>query len=683
MTIPGQGGAHSGDGAPMETLAALVSAATVRIHAPTDGYATPEPGAAGPAGPKPWGSGFFIAPSWVLTCAHVALRGGGGDVGLTYEGGTVRGRVQWAEPGAAGPGGWPAPDLALVRLLEPADHQCVMLTERVPELFTRTSVLYFGWTEEAGEPVEFSGQCSIRGRLGKDGRIRLGNEDEMPQGISGGPVVDPTRGEVIGVLKARRTGQDGGVAVSVDQLRRVSLPDGPPRGESHDLYHRVLHAHDRHHAAAHLDALGHRPTWTDVQLGLGAGHGRALSPDRRTELLGLLAELPPPASTTDLVHDIEQILGGRVEGQALAPRGRRDGLGMLYEGRLGDAELQGILRYAVRAATADHPYVEPGTEAAENALWEWTRTTATGLSRTFRNSLANERLARLRARGRGTAEERPVPVPEPEPRASVLLDVSPQFWTPHRFNWRVGVVHPNGDVQPVDEDETGVPAEALPAAVAAALTEAFRRTDGRDARAALHVALRRELFDLPVDTWRVPADAPPLGAVRPVVLRRAAGPDGDEDHEDHELRAARWQTLRTQAMTPVVLDCEDNRHVPVPPEDKLRRLPHPALPVLCHYADGTAPDGPGLGRVLDSGYDVALWRRQRLGDGRVCTEYHRGVRHAVASAAAVDRLPAEIRTLRAGIADGQPEMYWADGIVILFDDPASPLPGTGLVLEAP
>ncbi|WP_250972261.1 hypothetical protein [Streptomyces sp. RKAG290] len=49
----------------------LVHDATVRIHRPASGYAHDGPGG------DFLGSGFFIAPSWILTCAHVAMRGRG------------------------------------------------------------------------------------------------------------------------------------------------------------------------------------------------------------------------------------------------------------------------------------------------------------------------------------------------------------------------------------------------------------------------------------------------------------------------------------------------------------------------------------------------------------------------------------------------------------------------------
>lgn len=62
-------------------------AATVRIHRTGAGYAADEPGSF-------VGSGFFIAPNWVLTCAHVVRGGEGGELAVTYESGAGRGTSQ-------------------------------------------------------------------------------------------------------------------------------------------------------------------------------------------------------------------------------------------------------------------------------------------------------------------------------------------------------------------------------------------------------------------------------------------------------------------------------------------------------------------------------------------------------------------------------------------------------------
>lgn len=45
----------------------MVRPSLARIGAPGDGYATDRD--------SYWGSGFFVAPGWLLTCAHVVGKG--------------------------------------------------------------------------------------------------------------------------------------------------------------------------------------------------------------------------------------------------------------------------------------------------------------------------------------------------------------------------------------------------------------------------------------------------------------------------------------------------------------------------------------------------------------------------------------------------------------------------------
>lgn len=395
---------------PAEILTPLVSAATVRVHGSEPGYPLR-------------GSGFFVAPNWVLTCAHVALAGqepagcqagggAGGELGgqasgqaggqagrkvsVGYGDRMLSGVVEWAEPaGHSGGGRWPSPDLALIRLLDSVDHPCVWLTERTAKGYTTNQVAYFGHIPMDGEVVAYNGRCSISGQLGSGGLLKLGNEDEMPHGVSGGPVVDLVRGEVIGVLKARRTGQDGGLAIGVQELRRL-----PATGSAADLYHRVMTAHDLHHADRYAFVGGQEVTWTDAHGEIGAAAGRALTPGQRTALLGMLAQLPPPASAKSLQDIVGAVRGSPPQGLPTAPRAWRDGLGLLYDLRRGTSELEAVLRYAVQAATADR--TRAADEAAERVLWHWAQDTAAdavGLTRLFRNTLVTERKARLRARG--------------------------------------------------------------------------------------------------------------------------------------------------------------------------------------------------------------------------------------------------------------------------------------------
>ncbi|MBB5936917.1 VMAP-C domain-containing protein [Streptomyces zagrosensis] len=710
------GGAQDTDADPFETLAPLVAAATVRIHAPGTGYA--------PDGlaPRPWGSGFFIAPNWVLTCAHVAMRGKGGGraVGLSFAGRTVPGVVEWAQPEDNPAGGlWPAPDLALIRMLEPAPHGCVWLSERTAKVFTRKEVAFFGCTEEDGEIEDISGRCTIRGELGTDGRLKLGNEDEMPEGCSGGPIVDLDRGEVIGVLKARRgNGRDGGLAISVVQLRRAPAAGEPVHCERDDLYQRVLHAHDRYHADQHRNDHVGRNTWTDGQSDLRATASRALTPGQRTEILGLLAELPPPVSARSLDELVTGLRGQSYEGRLPAPRGWRDGIGLLYDLRQGRSELEAVLRYAVHAATADRPY--PAAPGAERALWEWAARAAADaeLPRAFRNALGGEWAARLRLRrdtvsadagaapkggyglGLGAADSMTVPQ-EGAARSHTLLEIIPRGWERDSYDWRVCVARPSGELVSVDED-FGVrgllhqPPEP-PERLRAALAESFRRGDEPGRPVTLQAALPYALLGFPVDQWRVPPhENDPLGCVRPVVVRCADRELADmpglvggvaaelvgEAGEDTTPRQSRWKRAHVGPMRPFVLDCDSGRPEPVPDLADLLAWDSFLIPVLCRAADPGADPG-ALRQVMEGGHDVVLWRREPVGRHGVCADFHRGATGTVSNAGQADRLPAAVWRLRADLDAGVPEAYWAEGVALLYDDPTRPLPGTDQPLEAP
>lgn len=66
----------------------------------------------------------------------------------------VTGEVATVLPDRAGlpaRGTWPSPDLALVRLREPVDHDCAYVTERPAAYYEEGVVLYSGWSVVGGE----------------------------------------------------------------------------------------------------------------------------------------------------------------------------------------------------------------------------------------------------------------------------------------------------------------------------------------------------------------------------------------------------------------------------------------------------------------------------------------------------------------------------------------------------
>lgn len=698
-------GAGEGFDGAHRALRELVMAATVRIHGAVAGYAVDQPG--------PFlGSGFFIAPSWVLTCAHVPRTGTGGEVTVVYEREpgrgprAVPGQVAATLPELAVPdarGNWPAPDLALVQLREPVDHDCVYVSERPATYYGEGRVLYAGWTVLGGRLQFLDGPLSVQGSVGgwsAGVQLRLGHND-LPPGISGGPVIDPERGEVIGVLKSRSDRGDGGTSTGIEQLRTLTVPPGAVRAEHDDLYQAVFHAHDRYHRdrQRHPDAV--RLTWADVQGQLGARPGRTLSPDERVQLLGRLADLPPPVSTRGLLDILESLPDQQVPAPLPAPRGWRDGLGALYESARGHGALELVLDYATEALFAEQPFVTPGTPDAEKALWQWMRQAAERRAPRYRRRLAKrwQEWSAMRQRPRQPEEPRPSDpgTSDGAPRPCALLEVVPRGWEPDRCDWRISVARPDGEVERLAEAERALLGE-LPGLLAGPLAEAFRRCDEPGRPAVLQVALPHPLLGLDVDAWRLGPGEVPVGSHRPVVVRCAdrAQLSGEAEFglfgsgggvwagTVHDEREQRWRWVHAHAPTAEVLDCDDGLRTPVPSMDGLRGLHPGAVPVLCRYGDERFEgDAEALARIVHGGFGVALWRRWRGERETVCGEFHRRAGDTVAGAGGADRLPELVRALREGVREGRAETYWADGIALFYDDPELPLPGTGDLLEAP
>ncbi|MGW2638771.1 VMAP-C domain-containing protein [Streptomyces sp. NPDC001348] len=699
MTDGHGGGAPYGVHAAHHALRELVLAATVRIHRTGVGYALDEPGTF-------LGSGFFIAPNWVLTCAHVVNGGEGDEVAVVYQTGpgqgpsVVPGQVAATLPEhveRALPGNWPAPDLALVRLREPVGHDCVYVSERPAAHYGEGRVFYAGWTVTGGQLQILDGFLSVQGTIGgwsAGVQMRIGQND-LPPGVSGGPVIDPVRGEVIGVLKSRAANGTGGTSTGIERLRTLQAPPDGVRTEHDDVYQAVFHAHDRYHRDRQQPSDSRRPTWADLQGELGARPGRSLGPEERGELLGRLADLPPPVTTRSLLDILDSLPNFQLPTLVPAPRGWRDGLGVLYESARHDGALKLVLDYAMQVMAAERP-ATPSLLEAEQALWEWVKQTSTGLDSGYRHGLARRRAEWLGLR-RGTGSP-PWPAGERPARSglSVLLEVLPRGWEPDRCDWSVSVAGPDGDVTRLHEDERTL-LEELPDRVAAPLAEAFRRCDEPGRPVALHAALPHPLLGLAVDEWRLRPDGLPLGAERPVVVRCCdrdqlpgdgepgmPGTQGSGAGEEETERRDRWRRLHARDAQTEVLDCDDGVREPVPAVAGLRGLPPRTVPVLCRYGDRRyEDDAAALGRILHAGFSVVVWRRWRSQPDAVCGEFHRGVRHVVDDGHGAAFLPDLVHGLRVKRYAGLTEAYWADGIALLYDDPHQPLPGTGDLLEAP
>ncbi|MDR3036416.1 MAG: serine protease, partial [Kitasatospora sp.] len=267
---------------PLTALQALLERCRVRVEGRTDG------------------SGFFVAPGFVLSCAHVAGGTAGAPAQVGYEGGVYSATVLAAAPDAASAAGqplYPFPDLALLELdTPPPGHPCVWLDPEAPPSGTRVTAT--GFTRDLGPRTAV---LEAGGRTGPPGRAMLELVvGEVNPGLSGGPVLSHRSGGVAAVVKATRQEDSamGGYGVPVSALRLLDPA----------AYRRVLAAHDRFHAADDrwrtlADALPSadapwaepRPTATGERLAARAAERVAERVADRA-FLALLAELPPDSA---------------------------------------------------------------------------------------------------------------------------------------------------------------------------------------------------------------------------------------------------------------------------------------------------------------------------------------------------------------------------------------------------
>ena len=200
--------------------------------------------------PDEGGSGVWIAPGTVLTCAHVVPAGRNSKVQVGWRGFTLDGTVTDQVPGTSDGDLWPYPDIAVVVVEDTPQHPCAWLSETAP----MNKLLAFGHSAALGEGLQ---PAEIEGRRGGshgfgDGRFLQFKGNELVSGMSGGPVLDPSSGAVCGIVTVTiGEGADrGGYVVPIEGLRRLGVQ------RRQDL----LRAHDRFH--------GDDRRWTELRAGL-------------------------------------------------------------------------------------------------------------------------------------------------------------------------------------------------------------------------------------------------------------------------------------------------------------------------------------------------------------------------------------------------------------------------------
>jgi tetratricopeptide (TPR) repeat protein len=174
------------------------------------------------------GSGFFVAPGEVLTCAHVVPDGG--TVVVAGKSGELTAEVVERVPSLPDDSPdrrFPAlPDVALLRLTEPPpSHPCVHLDHEHPAAGASFDRLYlYGFTagEHAEDAVSSSpAQVEYKGLLEEAGQplFKLGG-DQIRRGYSGSPLLNLRTGSVCAVVESSRDpeGERGGFGVPVSLI---------------------------------------------------------------------------------------------------------------------------------------------------------------------------------------------------------------------------------------------------------------------------------------------------------------------------------------------------------------------------------------------------------------------------------------------------------------------------------
>ena len=158
------------------------------------------------------GTGVFIAPGQVLTCAHVVARAAehGDSIVVRYKGSEYAAQARVVEPSPpAGelPNPYPWPDLAWLSV-EFTSHPCAQVDSEPPLLSPREDRVWaFGYTR-AFDPSTMTatpGNFYVEGPIGEieSRRWQLRNA-QAPAGMSGAPILNIRTGRLLGLLTRSR-----------------------------------------------------------------------------------------------------------------------------------------------------------------------------------------------------------------------------------------------------------------------------------------------------------------------------------------------------------------------------------------------------------------------------------------------------------------------------------------------
>jgi CHASE2 domain-containing sensor protein len=163
-----------------------------------------------------WGTGFFVAPGKILTCAHVVKDAGGQLVKVCWQG-----KEDFGEASVQGLFADPF-DLALLELQNsPAAHPCVYLDEALRSNSTvepDDDLYIYGYPDDTPNGAPVTAKCE--GLTGDKPPIIKYKQGQVRPGISGSPLLNRRTCKVAGIVKFTRDRSNdlGGGAVPVTAI---------------------------------------------------------------------------------------------------------------------------------------------------------------------------------------------------------------------------------------------------------------------------------------------------------------------------------------------------------------------------------------------------------------------------------------------------------------------------------
>ena len=591
-------------------------------------------GVAGQEGTEAGGSGVWITPELVLTCAHV-VPGPDPRVIVGWNGGFHPAVIEVRQPATQQAGSlWPYPDLALVRVAAGAAlaHPCAWLAEEPEVLGTR--VVAFGHSATLNgklEPVSVAGEIGGFFVFG-NGRLWQFTDNEITHGMSGGPVLNRDTGAVCGIVTSTRAANTdrGGFLVPVRGLR--DLPDQRSA---------LFRAHDVFH--------GGDGRWSALRGRVQAAGTRGivdcpLTPVQETALLSLLARWPDPADPYDLWSAAAQ-----------SPRPHDDGLMSLRD------VVYALLDCAVPRGGTLSPLlrltdtlVGAAPDAASGELLrDWTTAVAGRLGEDDALRSWRQRHDTQRAR--------------PADRA-VIVAIEPGGLNPDLFGTTVWLHRGGTDITRYYCDEAAhLPLEETKVKVCELLRGALREMKGD---ACVEFVVPVELFNEPFDELVPTKPFTNLGRKWQVVIRDL---DRIQEPAIHSGWQERWRRMQADPQPSwrwlTCVDMPTGAKVAA----ELEQAPDVSMLALSRQP-ASGPARAALLAAIDAGVPVVVWRRS------TCPEHDAGsvtvpctgtrFRDCFTTAQADHRtlaLPEMIRRLRnqASLDDG----HECRDVVLLWDNP--------------